>query len=173
VSDGGHLENLGVYELLRRRCKLIIAVDGEADPRLGFHSLVTLLRFARIDMGISIDMKLDELRKAEHASHSHWAVGQIDYGGGEKGTLLYLKSTLTGDESPYIRAYSEGQPAFPHESTANQFFTETQLEVYRALGEHIADNEALRQEVARTLGLNVAGGTLETRTGSQATTVAA
>ena len=47
--------------------------------------------------------------------------------GGERGTLLYLKSTLTGDESPYVRAYHEAQPAFPHESTANQFFTETQL----------------------------------------------
>jgi hypothetical protein len=173
VSDGGHLENLGVYELLRRRCKLIIAVDGEADPRLGFHSLVTLLRFARIDMGISIDIKLDELRRAEHASGAHFAVGQIDYGGGERGTLLYLKSTLTGDESPYIRSYSEAYPAFPHESTADQFFSETQLEVYRALGEHIADSEPLRQEVARALGLNAASGTLETQAGSQATTVAA
>jgi len=148
-------------------------VDGEADPRLGFNSLVTLLRFARIDMGISIDIKLDELRRSEHSSQAHWAVGQIDYGGGERGTLLYLKSTLTGDESPYVRAYHEGQPAFPHESTANQFFTETQLEVYRALGEHIADHEALRQEVARALGLAAASGTQETQPTGQAATAAA
>ncbi|HEX8699096.1 MAG TPA: patatin-like phospholipase family protein [Myxococcaceae bacterium] len=173
VSDGGHLENLGVYELLRRRCKLIISVDGEADPRLGFNSLVTLLRFARIDMGISIDIKLDELRRAEHSSKAHWAVGHIDYGGGERGTLLYLKSTLTGDESPYVRAYHEGQPAFPHESTANQFFTETQLEVYRALGEHIADNEALRQEVARALGLAAVHTAQESQPAVQTSTVAA
>jgi hypothetical protein len=173
VSDGGHLENLGVYELLRRRCKLIISVDGEADPKLGFNSLVTLLRFARIDMGISIDIKLDELRRTEQSSQAHWAVGHIDYGGGERGTLLYLKSTLTGDESPYVRAYHEAQPAFPHESTADQFFSETQLEVYRALGEHIADSEALRQEVARALGLDAASPPRQPQTASQGGTVAA
>jgi Patatin-like phospholipase len=145
VSDGGHLENLGVYELLRRRCRLIIAVDGEADPRLQFNSLVTLLRFARIDLGISIDIDLEQLRQANGQSKVHWVQATIHYGEGETGTLLYLKSTLTGDESPYVRAYHEANPAFPHESTANQFFTETQLEVYRALGEHSAEGAPLKE----------------------------
>jgi hypothetical protein len=173
VSDGGHIENLGVYELLRRRCKVIIAVDGEADPLLRFGSLVTLLRFARIDMGISIQINLEELRRADTQSKAHWAVGEIDYGGGERGTLLYIKSTLTGDESPYIRAYHEANAAFPHESTANQFFTETQLEVYRALGEHITDSEPLRQVLRQALGLTEAGRAQEAATGSEASTVAA
>jgi hypothetical protein len=145
VSDGGHLENLGVYELLRRRCRLIIAVDGEADPHLRFGSLVTLLRFARIDLGISIEIDLEQLRQTDGRSKTHWVQATIHYGGGETGTLLYLKSTLTGDESPYVRAYREMNPAFPHESTANQFFTETQLEVYRALGEHSAEGAPLRE----------------------------
>jgi hypothetical protein len=145
VSDGGHMENLGVYELLRRRCRLIIAVDGEADPRLRFGSLVTLLRFARIDLGISIDIDLEQLRLADGRSKTHWVQATIHYGKGETGTLLYLKSTLTGDESPYVRAYHEAHPAFPHESTANQFFTETQLEVYRALGEHSAEGAPLKE----------------------------
>lgn len=145
VSDGGHLENLGVYELLRRRCRLIIAVDGEADPHLRFGSLVTLLRFARIDLGISIDIDLEQLRQTDGRSKAHWVQATIHYGEGETGTLLYLKSTLTGDESPYVRAYKEMHPAFPHESTANQFFTETQLEVYRALGEHTAEGAPLRE----------------------------
>jgi hypothetical protein len=168
VSDGGHIENLGVYELLRRRCKVIIAVDGEADPQLRFGSLVTLLRFARIDMGISIQINLDELRKADAQSKAHWAVGEIDYGGGERGTLIYIKSTLTGDESPYVRAYHESQPAFPHESTANQFFTETQLEVYRALGEHITESEPLRQRL--TQALSDPGRAQEVATGSTVAT---
>jgi hypothetical protein len=42
LTDGGHIENLGIYELLRRRCKLIIAIDGEADPDMSFGALVTL-----------------------------------------------------------------------------------------------------------------------------------
>jgi hypothetical protein len=48
LTDGGHIENLGLYELLRRRCKLIIAIDGEADPDMSFGSLITLERYARI-----------------------------------------------------------------------------------------------------------------------------
>jgi hypothetical protein len=42
VTDGGRIENLGIYELLRRRCQVIIAVDAEADPEMSFHSFVTL-----------------------------------------------------------------------------------------------------------------------------------
>jgi hypothetical protein len=145
VSDGGHLENLGVYELLRRRCRLIIAVDGEADPQLRFNSLVTLSRFAHIDLGISIDIDLEQLRQTGGRSKVHWVQATIHYGEGETGTLLYIKSTLTGDESPSIHSYREAHPAFPHESTANQFFTETQFEVYRALGEHIAGKIPLEE----------------------------
>ena len=52
VTDGGHVENLGVYELLRRRCRLIIAVDAEADPTMSFPSLMRLERIARIDFGV-------------------------------------------------------------------------------------------------------------------------
>lgn len=157
VSDGGHIENLGVYELLRRRCKLIIAVDGEADPHMHFGSLATLLRFARIDLGISIDIDPRKLRGEKGTSTAHWTVGTIDYGGGELGTLLYLKSSLTGDEPAYIQAYRAEHPAFPHESTADQFFSETQLEVYRALGEHITGDAGLREELRRALGLTAPG----------------
>src|SRR5262249_10699423 len=56
LTDGGHIENLGIYELLRRRCQLIIAVDAEADPEMSFRSLVALQRYARIDLGVLIDL---------------------------------------------------------------------------------------------------------------------
>jgi hypothetical protein len=137
VSDGGHIENLGVYELLRRRCRFIIAVDGEADPEVRCGSLTTLMRFAKIDLGVTLDLDPKKIREGDGPIKDHWVVGTIDYGGGEKGTLLYLKSSLTGDESPDVLAYHANNPAFPHESTADQFFSEAQLEVYRALGEHI------------------------------------
>jgi len=144
VSDGGHIENLGVYELLKRRCKLIIASDVEADPKMVFNGLVKLMRFAEIDMGISIDIDLSKIR----AGRSHWALGKICYGTGkdsagkdfckiEYGYLLYIKSSLTGDENEYIRAYQRIHEDFPDETTADQFFNETQFECYRSLGEHI------------------------------------
>jgi hypothetical protein len=140
VSDGGHIENLGVYELLRRRCRFIIVADGEADPEMKFNSLVKLLLYARIDMGIEIDMDLEPIRKDSNGlSDRQWALGQIRYAGGEVGHLLYIKSSVTGDEYEYIRAYRVDHPSFPHESTAEQFFTETQFEAYRALGYSIGD----------------------------------
>ena len=62
ITDGGHLENLGVYELLKRRCRLIIVVDFEADSELKFASFVTLQRYARIDLGVRINLDWGEIR---------------------------------------------------------------------------------------------------------------
>ncbi|TXS90762.1 hypothetical protein FV139_17440 [Parahaliea maris] len=155
VSDGGHIENLAIYELLRRRCRLIVAIDGEQDAELRFDGLVTLLRFARIDLGVEVDFnregenQLDALRLQDgRVSRRHWALGTIHYGDGETGQLLYIKLSYTGDEPATVRAYRELQPAFPHESTADQFFNEAQFEAYRALGEHIVE------ELARELPLD-------------------
>ena len=54
LSDGGHFENLGIYELVRRRCRYIIAIDGEADPDYRFESLGGAVRKCRTDFGIEI-----------------------------------------------------------------------------------------------------------------------
>jgi len=67
----------------------------------------------------------------------HVAIGTIDYGGGQTGYLVYIKSSLTGDENDYIRDYARRNSRFPHEFTGDQFFTEEQFEVYRALGFHM------------------------------------
>ncbi|HHT9138944.1 MAG TPA: patatin-like phospholipase family protein [Candidatus Wunengus sp. YC60] len=140
VSDGGHIENLGIYELLRRRCKYIIACDAEEDTDMTFGSLAKLMRYARIDLSIEIDIDLNDLRRDEKGlSHKHCAVGKIRYGGGETGYLLYIKSSLTGDEKEDILEYRSKNADFPHQSTGDQFFDEAQFEAYRALGYHIAD----------------------------------
>lgn len=54
ISDGGHIENLAVYELLRRRCRLIIAVDAGEDARFEFADLENLTIRARNELGIDI-----------------------------------------------------------------------------------------------------------------------
>jgi hypothetical protein len=157
LTDGGHIENLGVYELLRRRCKVIIAVDAEADAPMNFSALMTLQRYARIDLGIRIDLPWTPIRTSTLGWMScnagkpptplpvwsrgpHAAIGAIDYGGGETGYLVYIKSSLTGDENDYIRDYARRNASFPHESTGDQFFSEEQFEVYRALGFHMMHN---------------------------------
>jgi hypothetical protein len=157
LTDGGHIENLGIYELLRRRCRLIIAVDAEADSSMHFPSLVTLQRYARIDLGIRINLPWERIQtqtlgwmasnagklKPEQDAPScgagpHVAIGTIDYGGGAMGHLVYIKSSLTGDENDYVRDYARRYASFPHETTGDQFFSEEQFEVYRALGFHMA-----------------------------------
>lgn len=140
LSDGGHIENLGIYELLRRRCKFIIASDAESDPELNFGGLAHLMRLALIDMGIKIELNLDPIRKKRSGlSQTHFVKGTIDYGNGETGELLYIKSSVTGEEEEYIKEYRARHPDFPHETTADQFFDEAQFECYRALGHHITD----------------------------------
>ncbi len=155
LTDGGHIENLGIYELLRRRCKVIIAVDAEADQEMSFPSFVRLQVLARIDLGILIDLPWpplqgDALGVTQKVLHGpkgwpgsngpHAAIGRIDYGDGASGVLIYLKASMSGDESDYLIDYKRRNPTFPHETTIDQFFSEDQFEVYRALGFHVCRN---------------------------------
>jgi hypothetical protein len=148
LSDGGHTgDNVGLYPLLQRRCKLIIACDAECDPALSFGSFTEAMRHAYIDMGIDIDIDMTMLRSDRETgmSRSHCAVGLIRYprnanGHRPVGYLVYLKNSLTGDEPEPVLNYKSTHPAFPHESTADQFFDDAQFESYRALGVHIAEH---------------------------------
>jgi hypothetical protein len=153
LTDGGHIENLGLYALLKRHCKVIIVVDGESDPTLEFPALCKLERYARIDLGVRIDLPwqpisvlsnaitalAEDNKPIPAADGPHCALGVIHYPGDGKGVLLYVKSSLTGDEPDYIMNYKKHNPSFPHESTGDQFFTEEQFENYRALGFHALD----------------------------------
>jgi len=144
LSDGGHFDNMGVYELVRRRCRFIVLCDGEADPTYTFDGLSRLIRNCRVDFGINIDIVTDSLRRKGPLmySESHVAVGLIHYeelgGTAEPGILIYIKASLTGCEPCDVLNYKFDHEEFPHESTVDQFFTESQFESYRALGCHIA-----------------------------------
>lgn len=141
LSDGGHFDNIGIYELVRRRCRLIIVGDAEQDGDLTFHALGSAIRRCRIDFGAEIDIVVSDIRNRDpqKCSAAHCAVGTIAYADGSTGILVYLKSSLTGDESADVLQYYLQTPEFPHESTGDQFFSESQFESYRALGEHIAN----------------------------------
>jgi predicted acylesterase/phospholipase RssA len=155
LTDGGHIENLGVYELLQRRCRVIFAVDAEADPGMTFSALAHLELIARIDLGVRIDLPWQALQKSAlgvtgtalygpggppGAKGPHAAIGLIRYDDDDNdddvGILIYVKSSLSGDESDYLLDYKRRNDTFPHETTVDQFFKEEQFEVYRALGFH-------------------------------------
>jgi hypothetical protein len=140
LSDGGHVENMAVYELLRRRCKFIICVDGESDPTFTFHGLMTLVRHAQIDFGIRITPRLDDIRPDPGTGYGrcHFHLCRIHYPEGI-GLLLYIKLSVTGNEPELIRRYRTNNPEFPHQTTLDQFFDQEQFEAYRQLGVHAAE----------------------------------
>jgi len=164
LSDGGHIDNIGLYQLLRRKCKVIIIIDAEADPALNFGALADAQRFARIDFGHRVRIAWQPIREqsarrmrafrgeataddravpeevTQYDHTRHFALGEIYYGSGQqeedKGVLLYVKANMTGDEPDYVTDYERRYPTFPHETTADQLFSEEQMEAYRALGYH-------------------------------------
>ena len=168
LSDGGHFENLGVYELVRRRCRYIIIGDGEQDGALTFGSLGGAVRKCRADFGVEIDIDPTPIKITKGRSTAHCVIGTILYpefdptvplptmskvsdSSEEKsefvqvqpatkyarGWLLYIKSSLTGNEPADVLQYQSENPDFPHQSTGDQFFSESQFESYRRLGLHI------------------------------------
>lgn len=157
LSDGGHFENMGLYELVRRRCYRIVICDAEQDENYFFEGIANAIRKCRIDFGAEITLDLGKLRLVELTGNcqSHWAEGTIRYPEtpeGQEGKILYIKSSLTGAgkyaiakdkdvdlpaEPVDIINYKFTHQHFPHDTTANQWFTESQFESYRRLGCHV------------------------------------
>jgi Patatin-like phospholipase len=144
LSDGGHFENLGLYEMVLRRCHYVVVSDAGQDPKCSFVDLGEAIRKIRIDLGIPIEF--DEMfiyarcdNAAQNKKGRSCAIGRIQYSvvdGDqiEDGVLIYIKPACYGDEPRDIFEYSKRSPLFPHETTLNQFFTESQFESYRMLG---------------------------------------
>jgi hypothetical protein len=153
LSDGGHFENLGLYEMVRRRCRYILVSDAGADPDCSFEDLGNAVRKIKIDL--DIDIALEELRISSRNSpidpQYAYALGTIEYPEARYqgsvpeapddrrkrvGHLLYIKPSYFGDLPVDVRSYAAGSETFPHESTADQFYSESQFESYRRLGNY-------------------------------------
>ncbi len=193
LSDGGHFEDLGGYELIRRRLPVIVLIDAAADPDYDFEELANLIRKARLDFNAEINFidpdtskhafdramdevekhfqpidkkffgTLDQLRRGKWAAEPvpsgptrnaffkssiparlsirHAALAKVTYLDDPDAIsyLILLKPTLIGEEPQDLTNYHSANPAFPQQSTAEQFFDEAQWESYRRLGQHIAE----------------------------------
>jgi len=149
LSDGGHFENLALYEMVIRRCHIIVLSDGSADGEYHFNDLGNAVRKIRIDLGVPIEFPYMPILAASPEGESqgmYWALGKIRYTcidkglNAEDGVLLYIKPAVYGKREPSdILEYKKSYPAFPHQSTADQFFDEPQFESYRMLGSFIMD----------------------------------
>jgi hypothetical protein len=168
LSDGGHIENLAVYELLRRGCQLILAVDATADSKYAFDELNNLVTRATNELGVKIRFRQNPetfIRPlpSEGFSQSHFVIADIEDLPGKEpekqfyripGLLIYLKSSMRPPkrwkkeviEKSDSYAYKTYHPSFPHESTADQFFDPDQWGAYYYLGKFMA-GDLLRADV--------------------------
>lgn len=161
LTDGGHFENTAVYELIRRRLKLIILSEAGADPEFGFGDLANLVEKIRVDFGVYISfvdgydlrylmpgsVETDPFFAARYAmARRGFAIAHINYpppaegDEPEQGLLLFIKATMVKNLPADIYGYKDLHPDFPNQSTTDQFFDETQLESYRELGYQLADD---------------------------------
>ena len=146
LSDGGHFENLGLYEMVLRRCHLIVVSDAGCDEEFGFSDFGMAIHKIRVDMGIPIEFEPEK----HPAKKRNCGIGKIRYSvvdgeGAEDGILIYIKPTLDDNEPIDLKNYQKEHTAFPHESTADQMYSETQFEAYRSLGFHQINSICCRQ----------------------------
>jgi hypothetical protein len=142
LSDGGHFDNMGLYELVRRRSALIVLGDAEQDDQFSCEGLANAIRRCRIDFGVEISIDVLPITdRKDRLSSKSYAIGTIRYSGYKPfmGTLIYIKSSITKDQPTDVREYAVKNPLFPHQSTSDQFFNETQFESYRKLGLSITE----------------------------------
>lgn len=145
LTDGGHFDNLGIYELVRRRCRLVIAVDVGSDRFLAFEDLGNAIRRCGTDLHVRIDLDVSRLdaNPGSGLCGASCAAGSIRYSladrGAVDGVLLYIKPAIVGSENADLLNYRRLHPDYPHESIADQWFDEAQFESYRALGDHIVE----------------------------------
>ena len=177
LSDGGHFDNTGVYELIRRRVPVIIIADGGSDPEDTFDSFGNMIERCRVDFGASIvfpdaEFDLAGILPGSMAACSRenaklydekyglamrgYAVGDIVYppmpdAGGFIGKIIYIKTCMTRGLPGDLYAYKSAHPSYPNEPTLDQFFDERQFEAYRELGYQLTKQWLLDKEAMRKL----------------------
>ena len=143
LSDGGHFENMALFEMILRRCRFIVVSDAGADPGYEFEDLGNAVRKIRIDLGVPIEFEsvpIHRMSKSEDGSGCYCAIGRVRYSvvDGENapdGLIIMFKPVLRGTETRDVQNYAAKNPEFPQEATSNQFYGESQFESYRQLGE--------------------------------------
>lgn len=167
VSDGGHWDNLGLVELLRRGCNEIICISAAGDGALSFGTISEAIALAREELQIDIDLDPSALRppakapdplpkrelrrrgaidKAESFAPASFVTGTYTWHKtGRTGTILYIETALTPDTPFDAQGFAESAKIFPDDSTADQIFNHRQFESFRGLGYHQV-SAALKEE---------------------------
>lgn len=152
LTDGGHFDNTGVYELIRRELGLIVMTLASADPNYYRTDLANLIRKVRVDFGAHIlfnpiDLERTIPKNSSNRPNRGYLVGDIEYASGTKGRIVAIMATPIEELTPEVVSYLRSHPDFPNESTGDQFYDEEQFEAYRELGFLIASDAIKNSDV--------------------------
>jgi len=139
ITDGGHYDNLGLIEALRRRPKEIIVLDASADAEDTFEALGTAIATARMDLDceVSFDPRAMKSVSTDERAVMAWGKGSYRYPNGATGDIWLAKVVMT-DGLPWdVESYATRNATFPRTSTGNQLYGEFDLEAYRVLGREV------------------------------------
>jgi hypothetical protein len=141
VTDGGHYDNLGLLESLRRRPERIFVIDASNDAANTFGALAEAIATARMDLGVELSVDVSPLRSSgDDRPAAAWSLGTATYDDSDAVTdIVYLKAQLVPELTWDVEHYAHDNPDFPRRSTGDQFYDEWDFEAYRELGHTLAD----------------------------------
>jgi Lysophospholipase catalytic domain len=161
VSDGGHFENLGLVELLRRRCTHIICLDAGLDADRSAPDIGRAIAIARSDLGVEIYLDpRPTLESSDGYAESMIAKGTLRYPDGPpEGTLVLARAVLTDSSSWDLKAVARHDRRFPRHSTMQQIFSDEIFQAYRTLGYQAGLASVTSLNLAPVAAANGAAGT--------------
>ena len=144
VTDGGHYDNLGLVEALRRGARHIVVLDASGDKADTWFTLGGSIALARSDAGV--DIVLDPATMVEggrgllpgQVVHP-WAFGTFARPSGahglpEQGDIWVCKLGWWSGAPWDVVAYAKDHPTYPCDSTLEQLYDAAEFEAYHELG---------------------------------------
>lgn len=143
ITDGGHYDNLGLVEALRRRAKTIFVLDASNDAENTFAALGEAVATAKMDLDCTVDINVAPMvrptQSREGRAPQAWARGKIHYPDStEEGELFVIKALLADGLPLDAEVYAAQHADYPRTSTGDQLYGEFDFEAYRELGEFAA-----------------------------------
>ncbi|MGH3346395.1 MAG: hypothetical protein ACRDO4_05390, partial [Nocardioides sp.] len=150
VTDGGHYDNLGLLEALRRRPRQVIVIDASNDAANSFGALAEAIATARMDLGVEVTVDVSPLQAAGgRRAAKAWATGVATYDDSDDVTeIVFLKAQLVPRLPWDVEHYARENPDFPRRSTSRQLFDEWDFEAYRELGQDLCERMLADRERA-------------------------
>lgn len=139
VTDGGHYDNLGLIEALRRRPREVFVLDASNDPEDSFRTLGKAVATARMDLDCEVDLDPKGMRRlADKRAPAAWCTGSYRFPNGDRGNIYLVKAIMLDGPTWDVETYAADNPEFPRTGTGNQLYSEFDFEAYRALGQYAA-----------------------------------